>query len=357
MNFWYQKLVRPVFFRMDPECAHERAIRSLSVLGRLGPLCRLLEHCTQLPKELYAPVRCFGLDFPNRVGLAAGFDKHANAWPALASLGFGHAEIGTVTALAQPGNEKPRMFRYPSEEAVINRMGFNNEGAAAMAARLATQTPKGRRRIPLGINLGKSTAVPSSDIENAVKDYLVSFGLLADHADYIALNVSCPNTPNFRTLQDEGPLRELLGAITAANKERQARDLNARVPVLLKIAPDLPWSQVDMILQVVTDHGLDGIIATNTTTTRPGFFASVNERGGLSGRPVRDKSTRVINYISRATQGKLPIIGVGGVEDGAAACEKLDAGATLVQTYTPMIFKGPFLAKELAYACAFRDRR
>lgn len=354
MNFWYEKLIRPYFFTMDPEVAHERAVHSLSVLGRITPLCRLMERWAQLPADLYAPVRCFGLDFPNRVGLAAGFDKHATAWPAAAALGFGHVEIGTVTGQAQDGNPKPRCFRFPEQEAVINRMGFNNEGAAAVAARLARQTPRGKRRIPLGVNIGKTKVV---DIEKAAEDYLRSFTLLADHADYLVLNVSSPNTPNLRKLQDEGQLRELLGVITAANKERQAKDLSSRVPVLLKIAPDLTWTQVDSVIQVISDAGLDGVIATNTTLARPGFFASVNEAGGLSGKPVRRKSTAIINYIARATGGKLPIIGVGGVEDAASACEKLDAGATLVQTYTPMIFKGPFLAKELAFAMANRDLR
>jgi dihydroorotate dehydrogenase len=284
--------------------------------------------------------------------LAAGFDKNARAWPAAAALGFGHVEIGTVTALAQPGNPKPRMFRFPAEEAVINRMGFNNEGAAAVATRLAGQPGPGQRRIPLGVNLGKSKL---AGLEEATADYLASFARLADYADYLVLNVSSPNTPNLRQLQDESRLRELLGAITAANRDRATQPGRRRVPVLLKIAPDLTWPQIDSVLQVIAEHGLDGIIATNTTLARPGPFAGVNEAGGLSGAPVRRRSTEIVRYIARATSGRLPIIGVGGITEAAGAAEKLDAGATLVQVYTGMIYRGPFFAAHLARALADRQ--
>ena len=199
MGFFYEKLVRPAFFRLDSETAHERGVQAMAVLAALPPLCRLLEAWARLPAHV-RPVEAFGLKFPNAVGLAAGFDKNAVAWPAAAAMGFGHVEIGTVTALAQPGNPLPRMFRYPAQEAVINRMGFNNEGAEAVAARLAKQSPRGQRKIPLGINLGKSKV---TDLERATEDYLASFARLADHADYLVLNVSSPNTPNLRQLQDE----------------------------------------------------------------------------------------------------------------------------------------------------------
>jgi dihydroorotate dehydrogenase len=288
------------------------------------------------------------------VGLAAGFDKNAEAWRAAAALGFGHVEIGTVTAQAQPGNPKPRVFRYPAEEAVINRMGFNNPGAAAVAARLARQPGPGRRRIPLGVNLGKTKAVA---LDQATADYLASFALLAGHADYLVLNVSSPNTPDLRKLQEEERLRELLGAIVAANRERAARLGQRRVPVLLKIAPDLTWPQIDAVLGAIAEFGLDGIVATNTTLARPGFFATVAETGGLSGAPLRRRSTEIISYIARHTEGHLPIIGSGGIGDPASAGEKLDAGATLVQIYTGMIFRGPFFAREMAWALADRDRR
>jgi len=354
MDFLYEKVARPLLFRMDSEHAHEVGVNALALLGRLTPVCRLMEACNRLPASSYKPVEAFGLKFPNAIGLAAGFDKNARAWEAASALGFGHVEIGTVTALAQPGNPKPRMFRYPAEEAVINRMGFNNEGSEAVAARLAKQPGPGKRRIPLGVNLGKSKVAP---LDGAVADYLQSFARLVDFADYLVLNVSSPNTPGLRTLQDEKPLRELLGAIMAANRERAAKRGGALLPVLLKIAPDLTWPQIDAALGVIAEFGLAGIIATNTTLARPGFFAGVNEMGGLSGRPLRNKSTEIVKYISRRTDGKLPIIGVGGITDTECAAEKLDAGATLVQVYSGMIYRGPFFAKQLAWGVSERQKR
>jgi len=353
MGLLYEKMIRPALFRFDSERAHEIGVDAMALLGGLAPLRRALEAWTRLPAARNRPVGAFGLKFPNAVGLAAGFDKNARAWPAAAALGFGHVEVGTVTALAQPGNDRPRMFRYPAQEAVINRMGFNNEGSEAVAARLARQPGPGRRRIPLGINLGKSKV---AGLGQATADYLASFARLADHADYLVLNVSSPNTPGLRQLQDEGPLRELLGAVTAANRDRAARPGSRRVPVLLKIAPDLSFPQIDAVLGVIAEFGLDGIVATNTTLARPGWFARIEEAGGLSGAPLRRKSTEVINYIARATAGRLPIVGVGGIGDAASAGEKLDAGATLVQVYTGMIYRGPFFARDVALALADRQR-
>ena len=222
----------------------------------------------------------------------------------------------------------------------------------ALAARLARQPGPGRRAIPLGINLGKSKVTP---LEEATADYLASFRLLADWADYVVLNVSSPNTPNLRQLQDEGRLRELLQTITTANRERPAAGRPA-VPVLLKISPDLSWPQIDAVLAVVAEFRLDGLIATNTTIARPGPFAAVGEAGGLSGAPLRRRSTEIIGYVARATQGRLPLIGVGGITDITGAAEKLDAGATLVQVYTGMIYRGPFFAAALAQGLAARQR-
>jgi dihydroorotate dehydrogenase len=349
MSDLYRQVVKPLLFRLDAEQAHELGVDALALLGRVGPLCRLLEAWNGLDPALHRPVRAFGLEFPNAIGMSAGFDKNARAWPAAAALGFGHVEIGTVTALAQPGNPAPRLFRYPEERAVINRMGFNNAGSAAVAARLAGQPGVGHRRIPLGINLGKSKVTPN---EEATRDYLESFGRLADHADYVVVNVSSPNTPGLRALQDERPLRELLGALSAANRARGA----GRRPLLLKIAPDLGWAQIDAALGVIAEFGLDGIIATNTTLARPGAFADVGQAGGLSGEPLRRRSTEIVAYIARTTGGRLPIVAVGGVSDPEGAAEKMDAGATLVQVYTGLIYEGPFLAARLARALAERQR-
>ncbi|MSU50047.1 MAG: quinone-dependent dihydroorotate dehydrogenase [Opitutus sp.] len=354
MGKYYETIVRPAFFRQDSERAHEIGVDAMALLGALSPLRGALEWWSRRGTARARPVEAFGLRFPNAVGLAAGFDKNARAWPAAAAMGFGHVEIGTVTALAQPGNPKPRMFRYPTQEAVINRMGFNNDGSEAVAARLAGQPGPGRRRIPLGVNLGKSKV---ADIEKAAEDYLASFHRLVEHADYLVLNVSSPNTPNLRQLQDEARLRELLGVITVANRSRAASTGRRRVPVLLKIAPDLTWPQIDAVLAVVAEHGLDGIIATNTTLARPGSFSDVNEAGGLSGAPLLERSTEIVGYISRVTGGKLPIIGVGGIVDVEGAARKLDAGACLVQVYTGMIFRGPFFAAELARGLVERQRR
>lgn len=353
MGYYYDHLVRPALFRLDAERAHELAVDALALLGALAPLRRALEGWSRLRADRLRPVSAFGLQFPNAVGLAAGFDKNGRAWPGAAAVGFGHVEIGTVTALAQPGNPRPRVFRYPDEGAVINRLGFNNEGAEAVAARLSRQPGPGRRRIPLGINIGKSKAV---DIGEATQDYLASFARLADFADYLVLNVSSPNTPGLRDLQDEGRLRELLGAITGANRAREPRSGRRPVPILLKIAPDLNFSQIDRVLGVISEFRLDGIIATNTTLARPGAFARVSQAGGLSGAPLRQRSTEIIHYIATVSGGRLPIIGVGGISDPQSAAEKLDAGATLVQLYTGLVYHGPFLAREIAWALADRQR-
>ncbi|MEO8863828.1 MAG: quinone-dependent dihydroorotate dehydrogenase [Opitutaceae bacterium] len=354
MGLLYEKLIRRALFTLDSEHAHELGIDALVVLGWLPPVCRLMERWNRLPRALTRPVEAFGLKFPNAVGLAAGFDKNARAWPAAAALGFGHVEIGTVTALPQPGNERPRVFRYPQSEAVINRMGFNNHGAEAVAKRLSHRSGPGHRRIPLGINLGKSKVAP---LDQAVEDYLASFARLADHADYLVLNVSSPNTPGLRQLQDGDRLRELLGAITAANLARATAPGKIRKPILLKIAPDLNYRQIDAVLEAIAEFALDGVIATNTTLARPGPFASISEAGGLSGAPLRTRSTEIIGYISRATKGRLPIIGVGGITDAAGAGEKLDAGAMLVQLYTGLIYRGPFFAAQIARALSDRQRR
>lgn len=348
MGAVYKNLLKPLFFKLDPERAHEVAVDGLRVMRSIPGLVRLMGAFNQLPSAA-KPVEAFGVTFPNRIGLAAGFDKNAVCWQALEAYGFGHVEIGTVTHKAQPGNPKPRLFRFPEHEAVLNRMGFNNHGAQSIAARLEKQPGPGERRIPLGVNIGKSKVTP---LDKAVEDYLASFALLADFADYVVVNVSSPNTPDLRKLQEEDRLRELLAELVIANAAREELHPGSRKPILLKIAPDLTEGQVDDIIQILHDLKLDGIIATNTTMAREGPFKELNEPGGISGKPIGDMSTQMIARISKVTEGKLPIIGVGGIYNADTAARKLDAGATLVQVYSGMIYEGPLLAKRVARALA-----
>lgn len=352
MGKFYESVVRPVLFRQDAESAHELGVSFMRGMSRLPWLCRLMESRHLCPPHS-RPIRLFGLDFPNRVGLAAGMDKNAACWPAAAAFGFGHVEVGTVTFHRQPGNPRPRVFRFPEEEAVINRMGFNNEGAEYVAARISRQDRGKKRRIPLGINIGKSKMVP---IEEAAEDYLKSFHLLADHADYLTINVSSPNTPELRKLQGADHLPTLLKELASANEARSNKPDTKRLPILLKIAPDLTYREIDGILETMLALGYDGIIATNTTLARPGSFARVDQAGGLSGRPLDKRATDVIRYISKSTEGKLPIIGVGGIMDTKSAGEKISAGASLVQIYTGFIYRGPFFPHQVAWALSHGHR-
>jgi dihydroorotate dehydrogenase len=349
MGFYYENVIRPILFRMDPEKAHDLGVTALDYLGRVSPLCRLFEAYNMVRTE--RPVEVFGLQFPNPVGLAAGMDKDGRFWRAAAALGFGHIEIGTVTHQQQPGNERPRVFRYPDSGAIINRMGFNNEGAETVARRLKHSLGKRPARVPLGINIGKSKVVP---IDQAVPDYLASFNLLAEHADFITINVSSPNTRDLRKLQSHDHLDTLLGELCRANRNR-ARKLGSKpTPLLVKIAPDLSFREIDQVLECIRRWELDGVVATNTTVARPGKFGGVRETGGLSGRPLHAQAVKVVNYISRQTERSLPIIGVGGIDSPETAGAMVDNGASLVQLYTGMIFRGPFIAKPLAKALAPR---
>ncbi len=349
MGVIYEKIFRPRLFSHDAEKSHEQALVALQTLAKAGPLCSLLAWANRVHGA--RPIELFGLKFPNAVGLAAGFDKNAVGCRAAPALGFGHVEIGTVTLHAQPGNARPRMFRLPEQEALINRLGFPNDGSEAVAQRLA-RFPLKLRRIPLGVNLGKSKSVP---LEQAANDYLASFNLLADHADYFVINVSSPNTPELRRLQTQEFLPGLLKLMRKSARDR-ARKLGARpVPLLLKIAPDLTFAEIDELLATVAEHELDGVIATNTTVARPGIEGAT-ESGGLSGRPLHARVVEIVRFISLATQGRLPIIGCGGILGPADAHRLMDNGAGLVQLYTGLVYRGPFFARDLAHALAWRHK-
>ncbi|MFF5203554.1 quinone-dependent dihydroorotate dehydrogenase [Micromonospora parva] len=334
----FERAVRPWLFRLgggDAETAHEWTLRRLAAVSRRPAALAALRS----RYAVAAPRTVFGVRFPNPVGLAAGMDKDGAALPAWPALGFGFVEVGTVTAHAQPGNPRPRLFRLPASEAVVNRMGFNNAGAAALAARLAAlPRPLG---VPLGISLGKSKVTP---LDEAVEDYLASYRALRGHGDYFAVNVSSPNTPGLRSLQDRAHLDALLGALVGEK------------PVLVKIAPDLTEAAIAELLEVCLARGAAGVIATNTTLSRDGLAGVDVERGaqagGLSGRPLTGRARDVVAFVHAETGGQLPIIGVGGVLDPDDAARMFDAGAALVQLYTGFIYRGPALVRAAVRATA-----
>ncbi len=330
----YQSLLRPLLFRIDAEQVHHLAMAALAGPGRwIAPLLP--------PSDARLARDVFGVRFPNPVGLAAGFDKNAVALPAWAGLGFGFAEVGTITARAQPGNPKPRIFRVPEIGGLINRLGFNNDGADAVADRLAHLRKSGRwPAMPVGINIGKSKVTP---LDEAAADYLLSFERLQHFGDYFVLNVSSPNTPGLRALQDRAALDSLMGHMQRRNTGR---------PLLVKIAPDLEWSAIEEILGLVEEHGLAGIIATNTTIDHASVPEAARQQGGLSGRPLRARSTEVVRFITART--KLPVIAVGGVFSADDALEKFDAGAALIQLYTGFIYEGPGLVRRICDALLAR---
>lgn len=331
-------LLRPLLFALDAESAHHATLESLKIAAAAGVagLCA--------PRAAAAPRTVMGLQFPNPVGLAAGLDKNGEYIDALAALGFGFIEIGTVTPRPQPGNPRPRMFRLPAARAVINRLGFNNHGVDALIANVQ----RARFRGVLGINIGKNFDTP---IERAADDYLIGLRKVYNHASYVAINISSPNTKNLRQLQGGDELDALLSQLKA-EQEKLAEQHGKYVPLALKIAPDLDSEQLQQIATLLMRHRIDGVIATNTTLSREGVehLPQHSEAGGLSGAPVRDKSTAVIRQLAAALQGALPIIGVGGILSGADAVEKIQAGAALVQVYSGLIYRGTDLVAECAKA-------
>lgn len=350
MTWIYQQLIRPILFQMQAEQAHEQALRVLSFASK-SPILKALvsDFCTG-PK---LPIQVCDIPFPNPLGLAAGMDKNAVALPIWESLGFGFCEIGGITRHAQPGNPKPRMFRAPQTEALINRMGFNNEGLESVAQRLTGwKSNEAWPKAPVAINLGKSKITP---LEEAPEEYAVLLQQLWLYGDLFVVNVSSPNTPDLRKLQHVDALGHIIKALESAKAVclKETPTLPSR-PIFLKVDPDMPREALDDILDTCVESSLNGIVATNTTLSRPepekaGMErpAVYDEQGGLSGRPLRQKSTDLIRHIYSHTQGKLPIMGVGGVFDARDAWEKIGAGASLVQVYSGMVYQGPTLARSI----------
>ena len=341
MSWLYRNVLRPVLFTQNAEYIHNRTMRALAFASRHESVCaatRAFLGAPELPMEL------FGLKFPNPVGLAAGMDKHATAVPAWAAMGFGFTELGAATWHAQPGNPLPRVFRAISERAIVNRMGFNNPGAEAIAEKLAEwHRLKRWPNHPVGINLGKSKITP---LEKAAEDYASSFRVLRPHLDFFVVNVSSPNTPNLRQLQDKSALDEIFAAIQEVQSPKSKVQSQGPKPILVKVAPDLTFEALDEILELVGPRQIAGIVATNTTITRPtsdnpAVQKVYAETGGLSGKPVRARSTEVVRHLYRQTKGKLPIIGVGGIFTADDAWEKIAAGASLIQIYTGLVYEGP----------------
>lgn len=345
----YERALRPLLFAShhgDPEAIHEQLVGLLERASRTPSVLSALRLLTAGPGR---GTDVAGLRFPNRVGMAAGLDKDGLAVRAWAALGFGHVEIGTVTAQPQPGNDRPRLFRLTNSRALINRMGFNNSGASAMAESLARQgiwRGNNAAGIPIGVSIGKTKVVP---VEVAVDDYVAALALVAPHADYVAINVSSPNTPNLRSLQDGGALTDLTAALVAASIRLAAAAGTDPVPIFVKVAPDLTWPQIDEVLSACESGGVSGVVATNTTLSREGLAAAdagvAHETGGLSGRPLTVRAREVVSYITGHT--RLPVIGVGGVMTADDADAMFDAGASLVQLYTGFIYSGPALIRAI----------
>ncbi|UJH66808.1 quinone-dependent dihydroorotate dehydrogenase [Allomuricauda sp. SCSIO 65647] len=344
----YKFLVRPLLFLLDAESAHHFSfftIRMLSKLGFSGVFRRI--YCVDDPR---LQRQVFGLQFKNPVGLAAGFDKDARLYNELSDFGFGFVEIGTLTPKPQPGNPKKRLFRLKEDKAIINRMGFNNAGVFDSVERL-----KKKHRVLIGGNIGKNKVTPN---KKATKDYLICFDALFEHVDYFVVNVSSPNTPGLRELQEKEPLMQLLNQMKRENEKYAAKFGTLEKPILLKIAPDLSDEQLMDIIYIIKATKIDGVIATNTTIDRKGLkshLTLVEEKGGLSGRPLAKRSTEVIRFLAEKSNNAFPIIGVGGIHSAEDALEKLDAGADLVQLYTGFVYEGPSLVKKINKAILDRS--
>ena len=339
----YKLLLKPLFFLFDPELVHHTVFKLIKLSNKIPGISNLIRSIFVI-KDKRLERHLFGLTFPNPVGLAAGFDKDAKLYHELSNFGFGFIEIGTLTPKPQDGNPKKRMFRLTEDKGLINRLGFNNEGVESAINRL-----KKNKGVLIGGNIGKNKTTTN---QNAIKDYVYCFNMLFDYVDYFVVNVSSPNTPNLRELQDRSNLQRLLSTLSNLNQTKDQPK-----PILLKIAPDLSEKQLLDIVEIVTNLNIDGVIATNTTLSRVNLKSSKkNESGGLSGLPLKDKSTDVIKFLHKNSKNAFPIIGVGGVHEPDDAIEKLDAGASLVQMYTGFIYEGPGIVKRINKALLIREK-
>ena len=339
----YKLLLKPFFFLFDPEFVHHTVFKLIKLSNKIPGISNLIRSIYVI-KDKKLERHLFGLTFPNPVGLAAGFDKDAKLYHELSNFGFGFIEIGTLTPKPQDGNPKKRMFRLTEDKGLINRLGFNNEGVESAINRL-----KKNKGVLIGGNIGKNKTTTN---QNAIKDYVYCFNMLFDYVDYFVVNVSSPNTPNLRELQDRSNLQRLLSTLSNLNQTKDQPK-----PILLKIAPDLSEKQLLDIVEIVTNLNIDGVIATNTTLSRVNLKSSKkNESGGLSGLPLKDKSTDVIKFLHKKSKNAFPIIGVGGVHRPDDAIEKLNAGASLVQMYTGFIYEGPGIVKRINKALLIREK-
>ncbi len=334
-------LIRELLFQLNPEKAHQLTLSAVRLAGELQPIRAILQRIYTAPAKL---VQAFGLSFINPIGLAAGYDKDGLGWRGLATLGFGHIEVGTVTPKPQTGNPPPRLFRIPQESALINRMGFPGKGAEFVLRQISRPRP---RNLVLGVNIGKNKDTP---LESAVDDYISLLRMFADKADYLTINVSSPNTVGLRQLQGRQALDNLLGQIYS-ERDRLSRLIPNKIPILVKLSPDLTDPQLDDALEVIVGNHMDGVIATNTTISRNGLNSSLaREEGGLSGMPLFERSLAMVQKIYGLTGGKLPVIGVGGISNATGIQRMMDAGAILVQIYTGLLYEGPGIVKEILLA-------
>ncbi len=347
-------LIRPLLFRLDPEYAHQQTIALLQIASNRPPrVARLTErYRNKIPK---LPIELFGKNLSNPIGLAAGFDKNAVAFPALFALGFGFVEVGTVTPKAQPGNPKVRVFRLDQEESIINRLGFNSKGLDAVLGNLSAYSSRIRPGI-LGINIGRNSDTPN---ERAIEDYLACLGAIYEYADYVVLNLSSPNSPGLRVLQQKSEFNELIHAVMEKRDELVDKHSDKLLPIAVKISPDLESEQIDVIAELSLNHRVDALIATNSTIARTAQVSHKHftQTGGLSGKLLTDQATSVISRLASTTRGQIPIIGVGGISSAEDAWNKLLAGATALQLYTALVFQGPSLVRQIVTGLAERAKR